>query len=142
VRYTITAATGIVSDMEKQRSSAPESEIQETILMWAGSQPYARVWRQHVGTVRDEHGRWHSFGIKGMSDLGGIFACGTRLEIEVKSKRGRLSKDQRRWAQMVLAYNGWWMEARSVIDVEGAFDAHVESCDVCRRAAERGQPEF
>ena len=62
-----------------------------------------------------------TFGRKGSADITGILPDGRRLEIEVKSKIGRLSKHQKAFRQMILDSEGFYMIARSVWDVFDAF---------------------
>ena len=53
------------------------------------------VFRNHTGAIRDESGRFHSFGLtKGSSDIIGIAPNGKFVAIEVKSKGGKLSPEQ------------------------------------------------
>lgn len=116
-----------------------ERDIQEAILRAVGALPYARVWRVNVGVFRHLHSdQVIRVGLPGMADLSGILACGRRLEIEVKSARGRLSEPQRRWRDMILAMRGEWLLGRSEAQVIEALEAHRLGCIFCQE----GSPFF
>lgn len=85
-----------------------------------------RIWRQNTGAATDQNGRLVRFGRPGAADLSGILTVtdhasgrryGIRLEIEVKSARGRQSPAQRAFQRMTEAYGGIYILARSVPDV-------------------------
>lgn len=85
----------------------------------------SRLFRNHVGMVRDENGRVHTFGlVKGSSDLIGWTGIeitpdmvGRKVAVftacEVKSERGRVSKEQRIFIDQVNAQGGIAFVARS-----------------------------
>ncbi len=93
-----------------------EKQIQNAILREFGTRPDLRIWRANVGVARI--GR-HTvrFGIPGQADLTGIAPDGRRLEIEVKSERGRLSENQKRFRDLIRRFRGIHIVARSVHDV-------------------------
>ena len=95
-----------------------EKQIQSEILDTFGRLPGLRVWRQNVGIALTPDGRRVvAFGQRGSADVSGILNDGRRLEIEVKSARGRQSKHQRAFQTMIEAFNGVYVLARSVDDV-------------------------
>lgn len=58
---------------------------------------------------------------KGISDILGLFSDGVFLAIEVKSKKGRLTPDQKSFLEDVKKHGGVAIVARSVEDVVSAF---------------------
>lgn len=110
----------------------PEKRIQNEILLTFGSRAWLRLWRVNVGVARTMDGRGVvRFGVPGMADLTGILACGRRLEVEVKSARGRVSQDQRAFGDVIERFGGVYTVARSCADLQRALDAHRSSCDTC-----------
>ena len=103
-----------------------EHQIQNEILRVYGTHPGLRLWRQNTGKARyisKGSVRTVSFGIPGQADLSGILPDGRRLEIEVKTADGRQSPEQRRFQAMIEKFNGMYILARSVEDVDRAFTA-------------------
>ena len=100
----------------------PESALQQDIML-AVSAAGHRLWRNNVGGWRDSDGRWVRTGLAvGSADLIGIRADDGRfLSIEVKSARGRLSDDQRRWLEMIRAFGGVAAEVRSIEEALAAI---------------------
>lgn len=106
-----------------------ETEIQAQIFRAINSRRDARLFRNHVGKVRDEQGRWHSFGLApGSADLIGWRQLVIRPEhvgqtiaqfmsVEVKTPTGRPSQGQKAWFRTVDSHGGYAMYARSVEDV-------------------------
>ena len=117
-----------------------EKKIQNQILREFATKPEMRLWRANVGRAvpiahiklieqavlnnnRNEALNLLSrcpmirFGIKGQADLNGILDGGTRLEIEVKSEKGKQSKEQIIYENMITNKGGIYILARSVKDV-------------------------
>ncbi|HUW35621.1 MAG TPA: VRR-NUC domain-containing protein [Planctomycetota bacterium] len=112
----------------------PETILQNKIIRAIGTRPDVRIWRSHPGGATLQ-GRFVRFGIPGQADLTGILpvvqvlVCphcdgqlstpplGVRLEIEVKTESGRLSKDQQAFQGMVERFGGIYVVARSAEDV-------------------------
>lgn len=102
-----------------------ESEIQSAIHRKLGSRPDVRLFRNHVGKVRDERGRWHAFGLApGSADLIGWHSVTVTpdmvgqqvavfLSVEVKTATGRVREDQEAWARIVKHHGGKAIIARS-----------------------------
>ena len=88
------------------------------ILREFGSRPDIRLWKQATGAARTKTGAVLKFGIKGQADISGITDTGQRIEIECKTGKGRLSKEQKRWRAMIEKFGGVYVLARSVEDVE------------------------
>ena len=124
-----------------------EAQIQAEILNALGSRRDIRLFRNTVGhafsgnlveshhgknglTVTLQHARRTAFGLAvGSGDLIGLQSViigpedvGTRiarfLSIEVKSKRGRLTAQQKAWLEMVRRFGGFGVVARALEDVE------------------------
>jgi len=123
---------------------AEEKRIQNDILRAYATRPEMRLWRANVGKgvplsflAVVKKALWKgdfseairllesppviSFGLKGQADLTGILPGGTRLEIEVKAKKGKLAKDQEVYQNMILNKGGLACVARSVGDVADAI---------------------
>ncbi len=99
--------------------TAHEALVNE-ILRVLGSRPEFRVWTNRNGyavPLHGEHPMW--FGtVEGAADISGIIkGSGVRLEIEVKSGSGRLSKAQINFRNMILLFGGVFIEARSIEQV-------------------------
>jgi hypothetical protein len=106
-----------------------ESKIQAQIFRAINSRRDARLFRNHVGKVLDNRGRWHSFGLApGSADLIGWRQLVIRPEhvgqtiaqffsVEVKTQTGKPSNGQRAWYRTVENHGGMAVIARSVEDV-------------------------
>ncbi len=93
----------------------------QIILELSNAGHFAR--RNHVGKVKDEHGRWHSFGLcKGASDIIGLTNAGQFIAIEVKSPKGKLSDEQVAFLRMVENKGGLAIIARNIDDVRNRID--------------------
>lgn len=119
-----------------------EKEIQNQILRQFATRDDFRLWRastgfavpmQEIKAVLAKHApaqaaavlsRLHPihFGVTGQADLSGIIPGGTRIEIEVKQKDGRTSKEQQAWGAMIQRFGGVYVVARSVDDVAVALE--------------------
>ena len=98
-----------------------EKAIQNEILRAFGTKRWMRLWRANCG-VAQMGSRVVRFGVRGQADLTGILPGGVRLEVEVKSDRGRQTEDQRNFQRMVERFGGVYVLARSVEDVERALE--------------------
>lgn len=99
-----------------------ESDLISAILREFGARPDLRLWRQNTGAARTKTGALVRFGIKGQADISGIRDTGQRVEIECKTATGRLSKEQKRWWDMIVKFGGLYILARSTDDVRAALD--------------------
>lgn len=107
-----------------------ESATLRAIHSAIGSRPDVRLWRVNVAAAVPVsvacprcRGKAIRFGLNGMADLLGIVApTGRLLSVEVKSDTGRLTPEQRAWAEMVTRFGGLSVApARCVADVEEAL---------------------
>ena len=92
-----------------------ETDIMRRILRDLGSRPDMRLWRQSSG-VAFRGTAAIRFGINGCADLSGILHDGRRVEIEVKTAKGRQSKQQRAFEFMIARFGGIYLIARSTED--------------------------
>lgn len=100
----------------------PEGIIKNAILSWLSSHPdifafpidSTGIYDPVKKIFRKKHSIYH---IKGVSDILGIYK-GRPLAIEVKSKTGRLSDEQKYFLRRFEAAGGIAIVARSVQDVE------------------------
>lgn len=78
----------------------------------------ARVWIQVNGLFRAYHDpeRLIKSGVNGMADISGILINGRRLELEVKTGKGKRSEAQENWKKMIEKFGGVYIEARTVGD--------------------------
>lgn len=97
-----------------------ENDIQKSILEWFTLQRSAFVWRNNsVGIydpTRKAYRRPGTHTLKGVSDILGIW-MGKPLAIEVKSKIGRVSPDQKAFLENFVKQGGIAFVARSLEDV-------------------------
>lgn len=110
-----------------------ETNIQNQILAAIGSRPDCRLFRNHVGRVQDDRGRWHTFGLcPGSADLIGWRAItitpehvgqtlAVFLSIEVKTATGKPRSEQLRWLAAVQRHGGIAMIARSAQEAEAGL---------------------
>lgn len=100
----------------------PESAILRAVFKYLATRPDLRAWRNATGTAISMDGRnIIRFGIDGQADISGILADGRRLEIETKTQKGRLSKEQQNYRDMILRFNGVYIVARSADDVHAGL---------------------
>jgi hypothetical protein len=107
-----------------------ENKIQAEVLQAIGSRKDCRLFRNHVGKIKDQFGKWHSFGLlPGSGDLIGwkSMVIGPEdvgkkvavfLSIEVKSASGSLRSEQRIWQEVVERFGGIAIVVRSVEEAE------------------------
>lgn len=108
--------------MQKQA----EKRLQNAILRSFGTRSDMRLWRQNTGVAfypdwQTGQRRAVRFGLPGAADLSGILPDGRRLEIEVKSPKGRQTKEQAAYQRMIERFGGLYVLARSLSDVEVAL---------------------
>jgi len=108
-----------------------EAQVQSEILLGIGRDfpKTVRVWRNNSGAVKVGN-RFIRFGVSGQGDISGILNGGRRLEIEVKSQKGRQSKDQKNFEVMIMKFGGLYLLARDYkfvkksIEIALRFDKH------------------
>lgn len=97
-----------------------EKDIQGLILeyLW-----YNKIfaWRNNIG------GRYNmKFGKKGSGDILGVLPEGKFLSIEVKTKTGKVSKEQKEFIKRVKEEGGIAFVARSLDDVKKNLKVEIE----------------
>lgn len=90
-----------------------EQEIQRQILDALALMPGVFAWRQNTG-VASVRGFRVRYGKNGSGDISGILSGGRRLELEVKSKTGVVSDEQREFGARINAMGGLWAVVRSL----------------------------
>jgi hypothetical protein len=106
-----------------------EATIQNKIRLALGSRPDVRLFRNHVGVVKDERGRVHSFGLrKGSADLIGwvrISHIAVFLSVEIKTATGRVRPEQQQWMNNVNQSGGIAFIARNEIEAEKTLNEYI-----------------
>ena len=100
-----------------------ENEIQNLIRVAVGQLPDVTIWRNESG-VAEHMGRYVRYGLqKGSADIIGILSPGGRfLALEVKTPRGRTSKEQDLFLKLVRRRGGFACVVRSVDEAVAAID--------------------
>lgn len=81
-----------------------ESDIQNLILLEMSKRGH-RLWRTNAGSIRTLTGGVVKLMPKGFPDTCGFRASdGKFIALEIKTPKGRLTKDQKRFAKMAEAY--------------------------------------
>jgi hypothetical protein len=96
-----------------------ESQLQDAIRLELGGRPdLVVVWRNNVGSAVMTGGFRVAFGVGGPggADLLGIDHRGRFVAIEIKTPIGRLSQEQKRFADLVVRMGGTHLVMRSVDD--------------------------
>ena len=107
---------------------ASEKQIERAILdhlnTWAG----CFAWKNQSTAVWDPKKRLFrkpsKYQISGVSDIICLTSNGIAVFIEVKSKKGRISKDQELFLDKIEDHNGFAFVARSVDEVIDYFKRH------------------
>lgn len=98
-----------------------EKQIENDILRWLGARDIYAWKTKTVGTYDVALKRFRRSSPmykKGVADIIGLTDQGTLLAIEVKSRKGRLSPEQKIFLEEINKRNGVAFLARSVDDVE------------------------
>lgn len=103
-----------------------EGEIQREILDALALIPGVCAWRNNTGVSRSG-GRYVRFGIAGQGDITGLLRGGRRLEMEVKTAKGKVSPEQEKFGAEITAMGGLYIVARSVEDALTAVRAALET---------------
>jgi hypothetical protein len=107
-----------------------EQEIMNQIMLEVGRRPDVRLWRQNSGVARGlQSDTVIRMGVPGCGDLTGIVTIsgiGIRLEIEVKTEKGRQSEQQIKFGKMVADRGGIYILARSVADAVSQLEEAID----------------
>jgi hypothetical protein len=100
--------------------STPEGRIQLAVIK-ALQKAGVYCWRNNNGATYDpkiNRYRSNPLAKKGIADIVGILPDGRHLEVEVKTKTGKLSPEQVMHGKRVRELGGTYIIARSVEDVK------------------------
>jgi hypothetical protein len=100
----------------------PEREIQKSILQYLGYKGYV-CKRNNAGMMFSTYkgrDRAIKIGEAGWPDIEGMTKQGRYFGLEVKTRKGVLSDNQKRVGERILASGGMWLVVRSVEDVMAA----------------------
>lgn len=106
-----------------------EKEIENDILRWLGLRNIYSWKVKTVGTFDTKLGRFRKSSPlykKGVSDILGILDDGTFLALEVKSKNGKATPEQKMFLDNITRRGGVAGLVRSVQDVENLLRGHIE----------------
>jgi hypothetical protein len=98
-------------------SDIPEQQLQTLILARLNLIPGVYAYRNNTGVARTATGGAVRFGVPGQADISGVLPGGRRLEVEVKTPRGRVSPEQRAWGERMTAAGAVYILARCLTDV-------------------------
>lgn len=112
--------------MEGPHPRLTESQIQALTLGWLKTKGFF-VWRQNNGGVWDasREAYRNANGLKGVSDILGVLPDGRFLAIEVKSSKGKTSKDQDAFLASVNAHGGLAFVVRDLEDVKKHLEVYL-----------------
>lgn len=87
--------------------------------------------RRNRGVAIGARGQSVRFGdFDGAADITGILVDGRRVELEVKTAKGRLSEQQVAFGAMIVANQGVWGVARSVDEAIAIVERALGRCQV------------
>lgn len=117
-----------------------ESEIQKTILLYLKARGILH-WRCSLGGVRLAAGKVGRNPMKGFPDIAGLY-CKKFFTIEVKTKTGKLSEEQKAWVDRLQGQGVTCVIARSLDDVIEAMRAieEVSENEIRHRTKEKDIP--
>lgn len=108
--------------------SQTETSTMRQILVAISALPGALFTRRNVGVFKTLDGKMVvRCGIPGQADIAGCYR-GRAVEVEVKTDRGRLSDDQKRWKMAVERAGGVFIVARTPADALDALRG-LDACD-------------
>lgn len=74
--------------------------------------PMARLFRRNIINTKTAAG-WHAkSGVRGQCDLYAYVRGGKVIEIETKTRRGRLSQEQQNWKDFCQAWSIQWIQLK------------------------------
>lgn len=116
--------------MSRENHRLSESDIQTLIIAWLRTIGIF-CWRNQSAGVFDVtnmkfRARTGVGDIKGTSDILGLLDDGTMLAIEVKTEKGRVSREQNEFINNVVSRGGVAFVARSLQDAQEKFARFVD----------------
>lgn len=111
-----TPVTSTTPSGRSKSKSQPENKVIQACFCWLKNHGIF-VYRQNTGCawIGDRPIR---YGLPGSADITGLMPDGRRLEVEVKSAKGRQSDLQKWFQELIEANNGIYILAYSEQDVE------------------------
>jgi hypothetical protein len=107
--------------------SNDETDIMRRILVALSTLPDSLWWRQNTGVFRSFNGTGVvRVGIPGMADIGGVIV-GRAVQVEVKTPKGKLSREQKRWSAAVERAGGIFLCARDPTDALRMLAARIDA---------------
>ena len=100
-----------------------EAQIQKAILQWGGYKKILMHRINVIGTPLHKAGKtiYRPSSNKGMADIHATGLVGdipVSVWLEVKTKKGRISDNQRAFNEVIKSYGGFYYVVRSIEDVE------------------------
>lgn len=97
-------------------------EFVRKVLLYLHSVYTGRYWQNQTGAVKTTKGHFQRYGLVGSADIIGHTGQGRAVYIEVKTKGGKLSKDQQRFKDMALSCNCIYILAREDFESDPQFN--------------------
>lgn len=108
---------------DKGSGARNHSLVVSQILARCGARPDCRLWSNATGLGRGlTTDNVIKFGLKGSSDILGIYLGGILLAVEVKTGTGRQSLEQRAFEAMVTRFGGRYKGVGSAEEVTEWLD--------------------
>lgn len=104
-----------------------EAVLQRLLLARLNAIDGVWCWRANTGAAMSSAGHRVHFGVPGQADISGILRGGRRLEVEVKSDRGRQSPEQREFQHRIEALGGLYLLAYELEPTLAAVRAALEA---------------
>ena len=103
-----------------------EAQIQKAILQWGGYKKILMHRINVIGTPLHKAGKtiYRPSTNKGMADIHATVLVGdipVSVWLEVKTKKGRVSDNQRRFSEVIKSIGGFYYVVKSIEDVELAM---------------------
>ena len=100
-----------------------EAQIQKAILQWGGYKKILMHRINVIGTPLHKAGKtiYRPSSNKGMADIHATVLVGdipVSVWLEVKTKKGRISENQKAFNDVIKSYGGFYYVVRSIEDVE------------------------
>ena len=100
-----------------------EAQIQKAILQWGGYKKILMHRINVIGTPLHKAGKtiYRPSSNKGMADIHATVPVGdipVSVWLEVKTKKGRISENQKAFNEVIKSYGGFYYVVRSIEDVE------------------------
>lgn len=94
-----------------------ESNIQSAIIDYLELKKHF-FWRNNSGALQTKNGHFVRFGAKGSPDILVLTEGGYLVQLEVKTAKGRQSKEQKEWQKRSEELGAEYYVVRSIEDVQ------------------------